>query len=321
MPAIVAPSPDHIQTAADGLRDGHVVAVPTETVYGLGADAANDRAVASVYRLKDRPSFNPLILHFLSMDQMTSWVHLTPLAYRLGGYFWPGPLTLVLDLIKPRFNLALGGLQTAAVRIPSHPVIRDVLKAFGGPIAAPSANKSERLSPTTAQHVLKCFAGADQPSMILDGGPCRHGLESTILDARGAVPILLRLGSLSIETVQTVCPTIKVPEDFANPSAIQSPGQMRRHYAPRIPLRLDAHWVAPHEALLAFGPGPHPVGSFCTRNLSERGDVTEGASNLFAFLHDLEESGARGIAVTPIPGVGLGAAILDRLRRGALSTP
>lgn len=310
----------HIQKAASILTAGGIVAIPTETVYGLAVNPENDGAVARLYTLKNRPAFNPLIIHVAHLALAEQWAKMTPLARNLADHFWPGPLTLVLDLRTPRSHLALAGLKTVAIRIPSSTQALDLLKAFSGAIAAPSANRSETLSPTTAHHVFKSFAGGAGPDMILDGGPSAFGLESTILDARGDVPILLRPGSLSLDRVHDVCgnPVI-LPHDLDAPDTILSPGQMRRHYAPRIPVRLNASSAGKDEAFLAFGPGGHDEQSYPTLNLSKTGNITEAASNLFSMLHTLEESGAIAIAIAPIPNTGLGLAINDRLTRAARS--
>jgi L-threonylcarbamoyladenylate synthase len=294
------------------LRQGRLVAFPTETVYGLGADATNDSAVASIYAAKGRPSFNPLIVHgptFEALRPLATW---DARAEAVAAAFGPGPLTLVLPRVEncPVSLLASAGLETLALRVPSHPVAAALLAAAGRPIAAPSANRSNALSPTEARHVAASLGEA--VDAILDGGPCAVGLESTVVDLSGEVPLLLREGGLPQEDLLALLPDLRRPEAGA---AITSPGMLAKHYAPDCPLRLGARDLSPGEALLAFGPGA-PAAEVCL-NLSEAGDLVEAAANLFRDLHALNALAPAGIAVMPIPDTGLGRAINDRLRRGA----
>ncbi len=299
--------------AAELLRAGGLVAFPTETVYGLGADATNDRAVAAIFEAKGRPRFNPLIVHVRDLVAAAREAVVDERATDLAAAFWPGPLTLVL----PRRSdsrislLCSAGLDSLALRVPSHPVGHALLEACGLPLAAPSANASGKVSPTTAAHVAESL-GARVP-LILDGGPCPIGLESTVLDLTGEAPVLLRPGGITTEELGDVVGPLGAADDEA---VIKSPGQLESHYAPGLPLRLDAHSVTADEALLAFGPRPLE-GAAATVNLSERGDLTEAAARLFAALRTLDRPGLAAIAVMPIPNQGLGVAINDRLRRAA----
>lgn len=295
-----------VARAAALLGDGALVAFPTETVYGLGGDARNDRAVAGIYAAKGRPSFNPLIVHLAEAAQAARYVEWPGQAAQLARAFWPGPLTMVLPL-KPDHGLSslvTAGLPTVALRVPAHPLARALLRAFGGPVAAPSANPSGRISPTTAAHVL---AGLDgRIAAVLDGGACPVGLESTILGL-SPVPTLLRPGGVPSEAIEQVL-GLKLA---AAGAAITAPGQLASHYAPGARVRLNATKAEPGEALLGFGA------MACDLNLSEAGDLIEAAANLFGHLHRLDRPGQHGIAVAPIPDHGLGRAINDRLRRAA----
>ena len=317
MPIRVA-TPDAIATAARILRDGGLVAFPTETVYGLGADATNGRAIAALYALKGRPSFNPLIVHLADSTEALRCGRPTEMAERLARAFWPGPLTLVLacDPAASIASLTLAGLDTIALRVPAHPVALALLRETGRPIAAPSANRSGRISPTCAAHVAASFS-VDAP-LILDGGDTRVGVESTIVDVTGSEAMLLRPGGVTraeIERVLGVPLTMPSAIASAERPAVTAPGQLASHYAPRAAVRLDAREVRPGEALLAFGaPLPHEGPML---NLSLAGDLAEAAANLFAFLHALDASGAKTIAVMEIPRSGLGEAIADRLGRAA----
>jgi L-threonylcarbamoyladenylate synthase len=312
---IVKASDEAIAAAAAHLQAGRLVAFPTETVYGLGADATNGEAVAAIFATKGRPRFNPLIVHVADAGQAGEHAQLTVLARRLIDAFWPGPLTLVLEKQpqSPLSDLVTGGLTTIAVRAPDHPVARALLQATGRPLAAPSANRSGRISPTQAAHVLTDLGG--DVAMILDGGPTAYGLESTIVDARGAVPVLLRPGAVAAETIETVlgCLLVRATTDRERPNA---PGQLASHYAPHARVRLGAVDVRAGEALLAFG-GNVPATDGPVINLSPAGDLTEAAANLFAALRALDAGDAETIAVMPIPEAGLGEAINDRLRRAA----
>jgi len=296
--------------------------LPTETVYGLAGDACNNAAVASIFALKGRPSFNPLIVHVGSLALARSFTRWGDTAEALAQAFWPGPVTLVL----PREQgclvslLASAGGNTLALRMPAHPIARQVLEAFGGGLAAPSANRSGRISPTMAAHVRAEFPSADL--MILDGGPCIVGIESTVVDCTGDVLRILRPGSITAAQIRKLGMVIEdaaASEDGADEdihSPLLSPGMLSSHYAPRLPVRINVHSVEEGEALLAFGS---PVGHTAARviNLSESGNVDEAAARLFAALHELDSPRYRGIAVMPVPEEGLGIAINDRLRRAA----
>ena len=305
-----------IAEAAALLRAGALVAFPTETVYGLGADAADDRAVAAIYAAKGRPSFNPLIVHVAEAGQLDGEVVWNAAARRLARRFWPGPLTLVLPR-RPESRLSplcSAGLDSLAVRMPAHPLARALLQAAGRPLAAPSANRSGRVSPTTAAHVRRELGG--RAAMILDGGPCAIGLESSVLDLSGAQPRLLRAGGLPRQALERELGPLASRIDNGRPL---SPGQLPSHYAPSLPLRLNARTVAPDEALLAFGTALS--GAADSENLSPGGDLTEAAARLFAALHRLDRPGFAAIAVMPIPMEGLGEAINDRLIRAAAPRP
>lgn len=304
-----------IARAATRIREGRLVAMPTETVYGLAADATNGRAVAAIYAAKGRPRFNPLIVHFASLEQARALVVMTPMAERLAQAFWPGPLTLVACARKGNgiAGLVTAGLDTLAVRMPAHPVARALLAECGRPLAAPSANKSGRISPTMAAHVAGEFAG--EVAMILDGGTCGHGLESTILDASGEELVLLRPGAIAVEPIEAAIGA-RVVRRLIDPDAPTAPGQLASHYAPSARVRLNAVSVEAGEALLAFG-AEVPVTRGPVINLSESGDLIEAAQGLFAALRTLDASGAAAIAVMPIPAHGLGEAINDRLSRAA----
>jgi len=314
---IVPATPLAIAEAARALRAGALIAFPTETVYGLGADATNDRAVAAIFAAKGRPRFNPLIAHIAEVADARALVAFDRRAETLAEAFWPGPLTLVLPRAPacPVSLLASAGLDTLAVRLPDHPVARDLLRAVGRPLAAPSANPSNRASPTAAEHVARGLAG--RVATVLDGGPCRVGLESTVLDLTGATPAILRVGGVPAEDIAAaIGPVDERTGAVADGARRRSPGQSRRHYAPAIPLRLNARTVKPGEALLAFGPRPLKGGT-TVLNLSPTRDLTEAAANFFAMLHALDDPKHAGIAVMPIPDKGLGRAINDRLRRAA----
>jgi L-threonylcarbamoyladenylate synthase len=296
------------------LRAGELVAFPTETVYGLGADATNDDAVAAIFRAKGRPSFNPLIIHLSKADRVERLARVDGRAALLMQRFWPGPLSLVLRR-APQCNISLlasAGLDSLAFRVPAHPLALELIRHVGRPIAAPSANRSGRVSPTDTQHVLKELAGSI--AGVLDGGPCRVGVESTVLDMTGLHPVLLRPGGITVEMLETVLGPIEIAT--GTPEAPRSPGMMESHYAPEIAVRLNASSVAADEALLAFGPDALP-GSAETLWLSRSGNVDEAAANLFAMLRRLDRPDFTAIAVMPIPEQGLGRAINDRLRRAA----
>jgi L-threonylcarbamoyladenylate synthase len=313
LPAITVLSPDDdgLALAAAMLRKGGLVAFPTETVYGLGADARDDRAVAGIFAAKRRPSFNPLIVHVVDVAAAREVCRFDARAERLAGAFWPGALTLVLPLadgagISP---LVTAGLSTVAVRVPAHPVARALLRAFGGPLAAPSANPSGRISPTRAAHVSLGLAG--QIDAVLDGGACGVGVESTIVGLDGPAT-LLRAGGIPVEEIEAV---LGAPLSASTGDKPVAPGALASHYAPQGTIRLDALRANPGEVMLGFGP------VVCDLNLSESGDLTEAAANLFACLHRLDAMGAARIAVSPVPDTGLGRAINDRLRRAAAPRP
>ncbi|MDD5586105.1 MAG: L-threonylcarbamoyladenylate synthase [Alphaproteobacteria bacterium] len=312
---IVPATSEHISKAAALLRSGKLVAFPTETVYGLGGDATNDKAVAAIYAAKGRPEFNPLIVHVAGTLDAQALVEWNDTAQLLANRFWPGPLTLVLPR-KPDCPVSLlagAGLDTLAVRMPAHPVALDLLRATGRPIAAPSANAFGKLSPTTPQHVTESL-GANV-DMILDGGQSAVGVESTVIDLTTPLPTILRPGGVTREQLeQSLC---EVFEAVSENAVIKSPGMTSSHYAPNIPLRLAAKEAAPGEALLAFGPDAGVKGGAARLNLSATGDLNEAAANLFAMLRQLDQPHLRGIAVMPIPETGLGVAINDRLRRAA----
>jgi L-threonylcarbamoyladenylate synthase len=311
-----------VARAARLLAAGGLVAFPTETVYGLGADATNGEAVARLYDAKGRPKFNPLIAHVADAAAARRLAHFEAAAERLAAAFWPGPLTLVLPKRAdcPVAELATAGLDTIAVRVPVHPVARDILAAFGGPVVAPSANRSGHVSPTTAQHVLADLRGRIE--LIVDGGPAPMGVESTIVACLGE-PVLLRPGALARAEIERVI-ALAEPSPVAalagsEDEALLAPGQLASHYAPRARLRLDARQVKAGEALLAFGPiPPQSAGrAALALNLSSSGNLIEAAANLFSHLRTLDASGAAAIAVMPVPHEGLGEAINDRLERAA----
>jgi L-threonylcarbamoyladenylate synthase len=305
--------------AAALLRAGELVAFPTETVYGLGANARDGRAVAAVFAAKGRPSFNPLISHFSDADSAFAEVWADERARRVAARFWPGPLTLVLPRrADSRIDPLTGaGLDTLAVRVPAHPLARELLRQAGVPVAAPSANRSGQVSPTTAAHVLAGLEG--RLAAVLDGGPCMVGVESTVLDLSTPVATLLRPGGLSREELEAEIGPVAVAGAHGGEAARPSPGMLLSHYAPGLPVRLGARSVRADEALLAFGP-PLP-GAGAVWQLSEGGDVVEAASRLFAGLRWLDAEGARlglvDIAAMAVPIAGLGAAINDRLERAA----
>jgi L-threonylcarbamoyladenylate synthase len=295
----------------EALRAGRLVAFPTETVYGLGADACNDDAIVRVFETKGRARFNPLIAHVDSLSMARELVRFSEGACRLAERYWPGPLTLVLPRQEhcPVPLLAGAGLATLAVRCPSHPLARTLIQAFGGPLVAPSANRSGHVSATTAAHVRADFG--EEGLLVLDGGATELGLESTIVDLSGT-PTLLRKGTLLREEIEAV---LGAPLEAPLPGLIRAPGALTSHYAPRLSVRLDATQVSRSEGLLAFGT-PLP-GAGLTVNLSESGDLREAAKRLFAALRELDRPELSAIAVMPIPAQGLGEAIVDQLRRAA----
>jgi L-threonylcarbamoyladenylate synthase len=316
----MTPAPADPKTIADAaalLQRGELCAFATETVYGLGADATNSDAVLKIYKTKGRPRFNPLISHCADMAMAERFGEFSPLARRLAAAFWPGPLTLVVP-VKPDTGLSdlvTAGLDTVGLRVPAHPMARELIATLGRPVAAPSANPSGKLSPTTAGHVRAAFAGA---VLVLDGGPCQSGLESTIIAVAGDTVTQLRAGALAREEIETA---LGHPISVAAPNAaITAPGMLKSHYAPTAALRLDVTAPAPGEAYLAFGPERDDFAGPML-NLSPSGDLREAARNLFSYLARLDAEGRKAIAVAPIPYEGLGEAINDRLERAAAPRP
>jgi L-threonylcarbamoyladenylate synthase len=306
-----------VEAAARLIRDGELVALPTETVYGLGADATNERAVAKIFEAKGRPKFNPLISHVTGADEARRYVRWNDTAEKLAAKFWPGPLTLVLPRSKDSIIalLTTAGLDTVAIRAPDHPLAQALIRAAGRPIAAPSANRSGSVSPTRAEHVRESLG--DRVKMILDGGPCTVGVESTVLDLTTGRPTLLRPGGATREAIEAAIGPVAVSDALpSGDTPLKSPGQLASHYAPSVPVRLGATTVAADEGLLAFGPSPL-AGARTSLNLSPAGDLGEAAANLFAHLRALDAQKPSRIAVMPIPETGLGLAINDRLRRAA----
>ncbi|HUE78353.1 MAG TPA: L-threonylcarbamoyladenylate synthase [Sphingomicrobium sp.] len=301
MTRVVPFSDDAIREAAELIRDGEPVAIATETVYGLAADATNPDAVARIYAAKGRPSFNPLIVHVRDLAAAEGIGVFGPEARKLAEDHWPGPLTLVVPL-KPSSGIAAlvtAGLPTIAIRVPGHAAMQALLRATGRPLAAPSANSSGTISPTRAEHVLKSLGG--KIALIVDDGPTQRGIESTIVAATGGPLRLLRPGPIEVEAAA------------ATNEAVESPGQLPSHYAPSKPLRLDASQAAHDEYMIGFGPVAGDA------SLSPSGDLVEAAARLFDLLHRADESAQSRIAVAPIPDAGLGAALNDRLRRAAAS--
>ncbi|UFM65495.1 threonylcarbamoyl-AMP synthase [Paracoccus sp. MA] len=309
---ILGHDPRGVRAAADLLAQGELVAIPTETVYGLAGDARDARAVARIYEAKGRPSFNPLIVHLPDLAAAERIAVFDDAALALARTFWPGALTLVLPL-RPGAGIAslvTAGLDTVAIRVPAHPAAQEVLRAFGGPLAAPSANPSGRISPTSAAHVADPETGlGGRIAAVLDAGACPVGVESTIVGWVGGQPALLRPGGVAAEEIEAVLGRpLARPE--ADPDVPTAPGQLTSHYAPRASLRLHAGAARPGEVLIGFGPVAGEM------TLSETGDLTEAAARLFDLLRRADELG-RPIAVAPVPERGLGAAINDRLRRAA----
>ncbi|MFC3676420.1 L-threonylcarbamoyladenylate synthase [Ferrovibrio xuzhouensis] len=301
-----------ISEAARRLQAGEVVAFPTETVYGLGADATDPAAVAKIFAAKGRPDFNPLISHIHDPAQLDGLVVMDDRARKLAAAFWPGALTLVLPRAPgcPVAPAVSAGLPSLAIRMPAHPLARELLKLVGRPVAAPSANRSGQVSPTTAQHVRDSLG----PEIaVVDGGACPVGLESTVIGLTGVTPTLLRPGGIAAEAVEAVLgEPLGLPQD----ARVESPGMLLKHYAPRLPVRLNATTAQGREGLLSFGPAP--AGFAAVWPLSDTGDLAGAAARLYAGLHALDHApGLDGIAVMPIPGHGLGLAINDRLARAA----
>ena len=310
---IFAAAPDTIRQAADLIRAGRLVAFPTETVYGLGASAYDSAAVARIFEAKNRPTFNPLISHIAEIDFLKEYARTDSRALALAKRFWPGPLTFVLKRLdlSPALDLACAGLDTVTVRMPNHPVALDLIRASGVPIVAPSANRSQSISPTTAGHVWQSLGS--RVDMILDGGPCSVGVESTILDLTGEQAVLLRPGGLAKEDLEDFL-NEPVLISHGNPELPSSPGQMLRHYAPSHPLRINVITPDADEFFIGFGE----QGKDAPLNLSPAGDVCEAAAHLFDYLHRADaQTRFPKIAIAPIPEKGLGLAINDRIRRAS----
>lgn len=315
-----------IEDAAEILRGGGLVGMPTETVYGLAANALNGRAVAKIFEAKSRPSFNPLIIHIPTIEEAEKYVEINEAAQKLAHSFWPGPLTIVLPRREDCeiSELASAGLPTLAVRIPAHPAAQKLLKACGLPLAAPSANKSGTLSPTTPEHVQKSLG--DKVDMILAAGKSEVGLESTIIDLSTDTPVLLRLGGIPRQEIEDVLER-EIALSTTDDHSPKAPGMLLKHYAPSIPIRTNAIDLNPGEALLAFGSdkfmgikgggAAKDLPEHSRANLSEEQDLYEAASNLFKMLHDLDRPEHTAIAVMAVPETGIGAAINDRLKRAA----
>lgn len=310
MTEILAPSDTGLARAAALLAEGELVAFPTETVYGLGGDARSDTAVARIFEAKGRPRFNPLIVHLPDLEAARGIAVFDDLAERVASAFWPGPLTLVLPL-HPSARLSplvTADLPSVAIRVPEHPVAQNLLKKFGGPVAAPSANPSGKVSPTRAGHVLSGLNG--RIAAVVDGGACAVGLESSILGLVGE-PAILRPGGIPAEALEACLGhPLASGGDSAKPSA---PGQLLSHYAPAAPVKLNVAKIEPGEFWLGFGP----EAAKADLNLSETGDLVEAAANLFHYLREADANATGPIAVSPIPEKGLGRAINDRLRRAA----
>lgn len=323
---MVSATEESIKQAAAFLIAGKLVAIPTETVYGLGANALDGEAVARIFEAKGRPQFNPLIVHVPDMAAAEKLVVMNDKANAAASQFWPGPLTMILPRRDdcPVSELCSAGLSTLAVRVPAHKVARALLKEAGVPVAAPSANRSGHISPTTPQHVYDSLG--DNVDMILAAGACQNGLESTVLDLSGEAPVVLRAGHVSAEEISDVLGE-SVGYELEASETPKSPGQLLRHYAPRVPVRLNAVDVQEGEALLAFGSikfmGVKSGGAASAlpdaslRNLSEDADLYEAAANLFRMMHELDQPQHRAIAVMNIPAQGLGVAINERLKRAA----
>ena len=304
-------NPDNIRKAAQTILNGGLVAFPTETVYGLGANVYNAKAVASIFEAKGRPSFNPLISHIAEIDFLKEYALTDERVFALAKKFWPGPLTFVLPRIddNPALDLACAGLKTVTVRMPDHKIALDLIKTSGVPIVAPSANKSQTVSPTTAQHVFESLG--DKVDMILDGGQCKVGLESTIVDLTGKDVVMLRAGGVSKENIEEFL-NQNVILSNGNPDLPSSPGQMLKHYAPKHELRINAASKENDEFLIGFGDVEADI------NLSPNADLCEAASNLFAYMRiaDNQDKYTK-IAISPIPEYGIGMAINDRIKRAS----
>lgn len=303
---------NNINKAAELIKNGGVVAMPTETVYGLGANVYNSKAIANIFSIKGRPTFNPLISHIADLDFLPSYAKTDERVMALAKKYWPGPLTFVLNRIddNPNLDLVCAGLRTITVRMPNHPVALELIRKSGTPIAAPSANLSTTMSPTTAEHVWESLG--TRVDMILDGGPCQIGLESTIIDLTGKDVVLLRAGGISIEELEKFLGE-KVSISDGNPDKPSAPGQMLKHYAPKHQFRVNVTEPEKGEFYIGFGNTPN-----ADINLSPKGDLCEAASNLFSYLHiaDKQDNFTR-IAMAPIPNIGIGMAINDRINRAS----
>lgn len=327
MPQILTCTDKNIARAAQVIRDGGLVAFPTETVYGLGADATNSTACAKIFEAKGRPQFNPLITHVTNTTQAKHYGEMNDTALELAGQFWPGPLTMILPRTQDSelADLTAAGLPTSAIRVPSAQIAQKLIKAAGVPIAAPSANKSGQLSPTTAAHVADSLG--DAVDIILAGGTCEVGLESTVIDLSEDTPLILRPGGITAEDIKQATGLDIAYHHVMDSQAPKSPGQLLKHYAPNIPVRLNAIDLKDGEALLAFGStkfmGIKSGGAAATlpdsqiRNLSQDSDLHEAATNLFRMMRELDRPEHKAIAVMNIPDQGLGIAINDRLQRAA----
>ncbi len=311
MSNIYSNTEENIKKAAQVILDGGLVAFPTETVYGLGADVYNAKAVANIFAAKQRPHFDPLISHIAEVDFLREYAATDERVFALAKRFWPGPLTMVLNRIEenPSIDLACSGLRTLTVRMPNHPTALALIKAAGVPIVAPSANKYQSISPTTAQHVADGLG--DKVDMILDGGACAVGVESTIIDLTGKNAVLLRAGGTAKEDIEEFLGE-KIIVSSGNPDLPTAPGQLLRHYAPKNTLRINIQNPDNDEFYIGFGKYDGNL------NLSKSGNLAEAASNLFAFLRIADEKAIYGkIAIAPIPTTGLGLAINDRIKRAS----
>jgi L-threonylcarbamoyladenylate synthase len=297
------------------LKQGEAIVLPTETVYGLAADASNESALKKIYQIKNRPSFNPLISHYADIEEIRKDVILDSRAMKLFEHFSPGPITVVLNKSSNSriSDIATAGLKTAAVRIPNKKITLEILKGFAGPIAAPSANLSTQLSPTKKSHVEKSLG--NQVELIIDGGEAEHGLESTIIDLSSSKAVLLRFGTITSQEIEEIIQEQVFLKD--DNGIIKAPGMMLKHYSPKCKLRLDTLNPQKNEALLAFGENQIPTGFTEIINLSPKKDLAEVAKNLFKSIHELEDKNYDSIAVMPIPKVGIGLAINDRLERAS----
>lgn len=304
---------DNIAEVIEILKKGEIVALPTETVYGLAADASNDQAVQKIFLAKGRPSFNPLIIHAANKEIVKQHVEWNDLAETLAQAFWPGPLTIICPRRSESISkYATADLKTVGFRVPNHPLMLEVLEGLGGLIAAPSANVSGKLSCTTAQDVFLSF---DQKIPVLDGGPSYCGLESTIVDCSGEIPVILRWGGVSIESLMKVCPEIIAETEAQQEGEVKSPGQLLAHYAPRKEIVMNVIDPLPTDAFLDFGSQVDPSTVMYYKDLSTKGSLKEAGANFFRFLHELDNTSANRIAVAPIPFRSIGISINDRLRR------